>query len=139
MRQAEILRAEGRKQAFVLEAEGRKEAAFREAEARERRAQAEAVATKMVSDAIAAGDLAALNYFIAQNYTQALLEVARAPNQKVFIMPVDMASLAGTLGGIAELAKSALGESAAADAQRLPPRRAASVPPAGTAPAVGQT
>ncbi|HWG06762.1 MAG TPA: SPFH domain-containing protein [Beijerinckiaceae bacterium] len=134
LRQAEILRAEGRKQAFVLEAEGRKEAAFRESEARERRAQAEAVATKMVSDAIATGDLAALNYFVAQNYTQALVEVARAPNQKVFIMPVDMASLAGTLGGIAELAKSVLGEGTAAEAQRLAARRETSVPPAGTNP-----
>ena len=63
-RQAEILRAEGRKQSLVLDAEGRKEAAFRDAEARERQAQAEAAATQMVSDAIAKGDIAALNYFL---------------------------------------------------------------------------
>jgi len=135
LRQAEILRAEGRKQAIVLEAEGRKEAAFRDAEARERLAQAEAMATGVVSEAIAAGDLAALNYFVAEKYVQALTEVAHSPNQKIFIMPLDMASLAGTLGGIAELTKSALGESAQADAQRLPARRAASVPPSGPPPA----
>jgi regulator of protease activity HflC (stomatin/prohibitin superfamily) len=108
-RQAEILRAEGRKQALVLDAEGRREAAFRDAEARERQAQAEAAATGMVSEAIAKGDIAALNYFVAEKYVGALEALARAPNQKVFIMPMDMAGLAGTVGGIAELARSALG------------------------------
>src|SRR5882762_10255526 len=67
-RQSEILRAEGAKQGQILQAEGRKEAAFRDAEARERSAEAEAKATQMVSDAIAKGDVAALNYFIADKY-----------------------------------------------------------------------
>ena len=67
MRQADITRAEGRKAAVMLEAEGRKEAAFRDAEARERSAQAEAAATRMLSEAIAQGDIAALNYSIAEN------------------------------------------------------------------------
>ena len=49
----------------VLQAEGRREAAFRDAEARERSAEAEAKATQVVSEAIAKGDVAALNYFIA--------------------------------------------------------------------------
>ena len=71
-RQAAILQAEGAKQAQVLEAEGRKEAAFRDAEARERSAEAEAKATQMVSDAIAAGDVQAINYFVANNYIKAL-------------------------------------------------------------------
>src|SRR6201986_888613 len=70
-RQSEILRAEGAKQAQILEAEGRREAAFREAEARERSAEAEAKATQMVSEAIAKGDVAALNYFIADKYIKA--------------------------------------------------------------------
>jgi len=109
-RQAEILRAEGRKQALVLDAEGRREAAFRDAEARERQAQAEAAATGMVSEAIAKGDIAALNYFVAEKYVGAVEAFARAPNQKVFVMPMDMAGLAGTIGGIAELARSALSE-----------------------------
>ena len=109
LRQAEILRAEGRKQALVLDAEGRKEATFRDAEARERQAQAEATATGMVSEAIAKGDMAALNYFIAEKYVHAIEAVARSPNQKVFIMPIEMSSLVGTLAGIAEIAKSAGG------------------------------
>ncbi len=106
MRQAEILRAEGRKQALVLDAEGRKEATFRDAEARERQAEAEAKATGVVSEAIAKGDMAALNYFIAEKYVRAIDALARSPNQKTFIMPLDMAALAGTLGGIAEIARS---------------------------------
>jgi regulator of protease activity HflC (stomatin/prohibitin superfamily) len=118
LRQAAVLRAEGAKQAVVLEAEGRKEAAFRDAEARERQAQAEATATNMVSQAIANGDLAALNYFVAEKYVKALQALATAPNQKVFIMPLDLASLAGTLGGIAEIAASALGEGRASDVAR---------------------
>ena len=128
MRAAEILRAEGRKQALVLDAEGRKEATFRDAEARERQAQAEAAATGMVSEAIAKGDLAALNYFIAEKYVRAIEAVARSPNQKVFIMPVEMASLVGTLGGIAEIAKSALSENKPPPG---PARRPGAVPPSG--------
>jgi regulator of protease activity HflC (stomatin/prohibitin superfamily) len=118
MRQADITRAEGKKQAVVLEAEGRKEAAFRDAEARERQAQAEATATALVSKAIAEGDLAALNYFIAEKYVKSLQSFAEASNQKVFVMPMDMASLAGTLGGIAEIASSVLGGAKAADSAR---------------------
>jgi regulator of protease activity HflC (stomatin/prohibitin superfamily) len=133
-RQAQILRAEGTKQATVLEAEGRREAAFRTAEARERQAQAEAMATNVVSDAIANGDLAALNYFVAEKYVQALTAVAQAPNQKVFIMPIEIASLVGTLGGIAEIAKSAIGESAANEAERRPARRSPVVPNTGLRP-----
>ena len=125
-RQADILRAEGRKQAVMLDAEGRREAAFRDAEARERQAQAEATATAMVSEAIAKGDLSALNYFIAEKYVGAIDTLARAPNQKVFVMPMEMAGLAGTIGGIAELTKTALSASAEQAAQRrgsVPPTR----------------
>ena len=121
LRQAEILRAEGRKQSVVLDAEGRKEAAFRDAEARERSAQAEAESTRMVSEAIASGDLAALNYFVAEKYVRALDSFAKAPNQKTFILPMDLAGLAGSIGGIAEIAKSALGEAASDDARRQRP------------------
>jgi regulator of protease activity HflC (stomatin/prohibitin superfamily) len=128
MRQADITRAEGKKQAVMLEAEGRKEAAFRDAEARERSAQAEAAATNMVSQAIASGDLAALNYFIAEKYVKAIQSIAETPNQKVFMMPMDMASLAGTLGGIAQIAASAMGEGGVADALR-PTRPARGIVP----------
>src|SRR5690242_10306651 len=71
-RQSEILKAEGQKQSQILEAEGRREAAFRDAEARERLAQAEAKATEMVSAAIAQGDVAAINYFVADKYMKVL-------------------------------------------------------------------
>jgi len=103
---AAIARAEGQKQSAILEAEGRKEAAFRDAEGRERSAQAEAKATEMVSAAIAAGDVNAINYFVAQKYVEAFAELARSPQQKTVIVPAEMSSLVGTVGGIGELVKS---------------------------------
>ncbi|MES9903507.1 MAG: SPFH domain-containing protein [Sedimenticola sp.] len=113
-RQAEILEAEGKKQAAILEAEGDKEAAFREAEARERLAEAEAKATMMVSQAIAKGDLNAINYFVAQRYTEALKSIASADNQKVIMMPLEASSLIGSIGGIGEMIKS-LGDKGAGE------------------------
>jgi regulator of protease activity HflC (stomatin/prohibitin superfamily) len=108
-RQAAILQAEGEKQATVLEAEGRREAAFRDAEARERAAQAEAEATRMVSDAIASGNVQAINYFVANNYMKALEAIARSPNQKVLMMPLEASSVIGSLAGVAEIAGEAFG------------------------------
>ena len=104
-RQSEILKAEGEKQAAILDAEGQKEAAFREAEARERLAEAEAKATQMVSQAIAQGDVNAINYFVAQKYTEALQTIGSAENQKVILMPMEASSLIGSLAGIGEIAK----------------------------------
>jgi len=126
-RQAEILRAEGRKQAAILQAEGRKEAAFRDAEARERSAEAEAKATGLVSAAIAQGDLAAANFLVAEKYVEAVKAIATAPNQRVVVVPIEAAALAGTLGGIAEITRSVFGEGGAGQGGRsgLPPR----VPP----------
>jgi regulator of protease activity HflC (stomatin/prohibitin superfamily) len=117
-RQAQILAAEGQKQAQVLEAEGRREAAFRDAEARERSAEAEAKATEMVSEAIAAGDVQAINYFVANNYIKALESIARSPNQKLLMLPVEAASVIGALGGIAEIAKDAFGDGGGRPATR---------------------
>lgn len=108
LRQSEILKAEGEKQSAILTAEGEKEAAFREAEARERLAEAEARATTMVSQAIAKGDINAINYFVAQKYTEALQKIASAPNQKTVLMPLEASALIGSISGIAEIAKSAL-------------------------------
>ncbi|MBQ0823982.1 SPFH/Band 7/PHB domain protein [Microvirga terrae] len=113
LRQAEILRAEGQKQSQILAAEGRKEAAFRDAEARERQAEAEAKATGMVSEAITRGDLAAANFIVAEKYIDAIRALASAPNQKVVIVPIEAAGLAGTLGGIAEFTRSVFGEGGA--------------------------
>ncbi len=104
-RQARILNAEGIKQSQILAAEGEKEASFREAEARERLAEAEAKATEMVSQAISDGDVQAINYFVAQKYTEALKDIASADNQKVIMMPLDSASLIGSVAGIAEITK----------------------------------
>ncbi len=109
-RQAAILEAEGLKQAAILEAEGRKESAFRDAEARERLAQAEARATLMLSEAIGKGDVQAINYFVAQKYVEAVAKLAAAPNQKVLLMPLDTSGLIGTLAGVAELTREALGK-----------------------------
>ena len=108
-RQAEILEAEGLKQAAILQAEGRREAAFRDAEARERLAEAEGKATTMVSEAIARGDIQAVNYFVAQKYTEALRHIGSAPNQTLVVMPREAASVIGSVAGIGELAREALG------------------------------
>ena len=108
-RQSQILKAEGEKQAAILDAEGRREAAFRDAEAREREAEAEAKATTMVSEAIAAGDVQALNYFVAQRYIEALKDIASADNTKVVMMPLEASSLIGSIAGIAELARVSFG------------------------------
>lgn len=123
LRQAEILRAEGNKQALILAAEGRKEAAFRDAEARERSAEAEAKATGMISKAIATGDLSAVNYMIAEKYVAALGSLAQSPNQKVLILPTEVAGLAGALAGIGELSKGALAEQQEANATRSAARK----------------
>jgi regulator of protease activity HflC (stomatin/prohibitin superfamily) len=111
-RQAEILKAEGEKQAIVLDAEGRKEAAFRDSEARERLAEAEARATTVVSEAIAAGDLQAINYFVAQKYVEALADFANSPNQKTLLLPMETTGILGSLAGITEIAKAALTDKA---------------------------
>jgi regulator of protease activity HflC (stomatin/prohibitin superfamily) len=107
-KQAAILRAEGAKQAAILQAEGRKEAAFRDAEARERSAAAEAKATQLVSDAISAGNVNALSYFLGQKYVEAFAELASAPNQKFVMLPMETSGLLGTLAGIGELAREAM-------------------------------
>ena len=122
-RQSEILRAEGEKQAAILAAEGKREAAFREAEARERLAEAEAKATQLVSDAIANGNVNAINYFVAQKYIEAFKALAEAPNQKFVMMPMEATGVIGSIAGIAELAKNALGSDAlaATSGTRTPP------------------
>ncbi|MBA2077712.1 MAG: hypothetical protein BGP10_11245 [Rhodanobacter sp. 68-29] len=114
LRQAAILKAEGAKQSVILAAEGEKEAAFRAAEARERTAEAEAKATTMVSDAIAGGNINALNYFVANNYVDALKAMAASPNQKMLLLPIEATGVIGAMAGIAELAKESLGQQQAA-------------------------
>jgi regulator of protease activity HflC (stomatin/prohibitin superfamily) len=111
------------KQSEILAAEGRKEAAFRDAEARERQAEAEAKATQMVSVAISTGDIAAVNYLIAEKYIAALKDLASSPNQKVLLLPTEMLGIAGSLAGIAEIAKAV--------SNAAPQQRRSSVPTSG--------
>ncbi|HIF9128845.1 TPA: SPFH domain-containing protein [Photobacterium damselae] len=106
VRQAQILRAEGQKQSEILKAEGEKQAAILQAEARERAAEAEAKATSMVSEAIAKGDVNAVNYFVAQGYTEALKTIGKSENNKVIMMPLETTGLMGSVAGIAELLSS---------------------------------
>jgi regulator of protease activity HflC (stomatin/prohibitin superfamily) len=108
-RQSAILKAEGEKQAQVLEAEGRRSAAFLDAEGRERLAQAEAKATEVVSEAISRGDVAALNYFVAEKYLKAFGQIAQSPNQKIIMLPIETMGVLGSLAGIGELAKATFG------------------------------
>ncbi|HWF00630.1 MAG TPA: SPFH domain-containing protein [Caulobacteraceae bacterium] len=125
-KQSAVTRAEGAKMSAILQAEGRREAAYRDAEARERSAQAEAAATKAVSDAIEAGSVNALNYFVAQKYVEAFGKLADSPQQRTLIVPADFAGIAGSIAGIAELVGAA---------QREVPRpRPAPAPPAGPGP-----
>lgn len=105
VRQAEILKAEGHKQSEILKAEGDKQAAILQAEARERAAEAEAKATTMVSEAIAKGDMQAVNYFIAQGYTDALKSIGQAENGKIIMLPLEASGLMGSVAGIAEMFK----------------------------------
>lgn len=105
-KQAAVLRAEGLKQAAILQAEGQQLAAIKQAEARERLAEAEAKATQVVSDAIATGNVNAINYFVAQKYVEAFAQFAQSPNQKVIMLPMEATSLLGSLAGIAEIGKA---------------------------------
>ncbi|AOP42471.2 SPFH/Band 7/PHB domain protein [Edwardsiella piscicida] len=106
VRQAAILRAEGEKQSQILKAEGERQSAFLQAEARERAAQAEAQATAMVSEAIAAGNMQAINYFVAQRYTEAPQRIGESNNSKVIMMPLEASSLLSAVGGISELLRA---------------------------------
>ena len=74
------------------------------------RAEAEARATQMVSSAIASGDIQAINYFVAQKYTDALQQIGAANNSKVVLMPLDASSLMGSIAGISELIKEGAGD-----------------------------
>lgn len=105
-KRAQILEAEGIRQSQILKAEGERQSAFLQSEARERQAEAEARATKLVSDAIAEGDVQSVNYFIAQKYTEALQAIGTASNSKLVMMPLDSSSLVSSVAGISELLKN---------------------------------
>ncbi|MFP4272860.1 MAG: SPFH domain-containing protein, partial [Halothiobacillaceae bacterium] len=104
-REAEILQAEGEKQAAILRAEGERQAAFLEAEAREREAKAEAKATQVVSEAIAAGDIQSVQYFLGLKYVEALHTIGSAENSKLVLMPLEASGVTGAVAGITELVR----------------------------------
>jgi len=108
-KRAQILEADAAKESQIRIAQGKLEAAKLEAEARERLAQAEATATRLVSEAVAAGSTQALNYFLGQKYVEALQAFAHSTNQKLLILPTDLAGIAGTLGGVGEIVKEVFG------------------------------
>ena len=127
-RKAAVLKAEGEKQSMILAAEGRLEAAERDGQARERLARAEAEATRVVSDAVAAGSVSALNYFIAQRYTEALSKIGTGTNTKLVMIPLEAVGIAGSLAGMTELIKESFQPGAAPAQPRGRP---------GTVPATG--
>eukprot|EP00752_Nemacystus_decipiens_P018032 g16165.t1 len=112
-REAAIQVAQGEKESAILRAEGQLQASIREAEARERLAEAEAKATESVSTAIAHGDARAINYFVAQKYVDALGKLAESNNNKVMMIPLEAASVIGSIAGISEIAKEVADKSAA--------------------------
>ena len=77
----------------------------------------------MLSVALKEGNLQAANYFIAQKYLEALKAFATSPNQKTLILPIEATATLGSLAGIAELARDAMGgrPSAGGGAERPQP------------------
>lgn len=106
LREAEILKAQGEKEAEILRAQGLREAAFLEAEARERAAEADAKATLVVSQAIAEGDIQAIQFFLGQKYVEALQNIGASENSKLVLMPLEAAGVTGAIAGVGELVKS---------------------------------
>ncbi len=62
--------------------------------------------TKVVSQAIADGNVQAVNYFVAQKYIDALGKLASANNSKVILMPLEASQVIGAVGGIGEIVKA---------------------------------
>ncbi len=106
LREAEILKAQGEREAEILRAQGLREAAFLEAEARERAAEADARATEVVSKAIAAGDIQAVQFFLGQKYVEALQAIGTSDNSKLVLMPLEAAGVTGAIAGVGELLRS---------------------------------
>ena len=85
----------------------------------------------MVSVAIANGNVQAINYFVANNYMKALEAIAKSPNQKILMMPLEASAVIGSLAGVAEIAGEAFGRNGSAGqlAGSRPVARPGSVPP----------
>jgi hypothetical protein len=77
----------------------------------------------VVSAAVASGDIAALNYFIAEKYLKAFATLADSPNQKTLIIPMEATHVLGSLAGIAEIAKATFGGDPRGGDGKTPPAR----------------
>jgi hypothetical protein len=86
----------------------------------------------MVSAAIARGDVAALNYFVAEKYLKAFALLAESPNQKVLMLPIEAVNVLGSLAGIGEIAKATFGPDGRGGSPSPAPRRPTG-PPSGSA------
>lgn len=64
----------------------------------------------MVSKAIGEGNIQAVSYFVAQKYVAALEAIASVRNQKVILMPLEAASVIGSVAGLAEIAREAFSD-----------------------------
>ena len=65
-----------------------------------------------MSQAIGEGNSQAINYFVAQKYTEAMQTIGSAPNQKIVMMPMEATALVGSLAGVGEIAKEVFGDNA---------------------------
>jgi regulator of protease activity HflC (stomatin/prohibitin superfamily) len=123
LKKAQILRAEGSKEAQIQIATGEAEAIKRVAEAEKFRltttATGEAEAVEKVFKAIHAGD--PTDDLIAIKYMEALIAIANGSANKVFL-PYEASSFMGSIGGIVELFKDKIADSAAP--KKAPPKPA---------------
>ena len=109
MRQAEILKAEGKSS---RRSQGRGRTAVRVPAGGGSRTVRRSGSPRHPNglSAIASGDIQAINYFVAQKYTDALQQIGAANNSKVVLMPLDASSLMGSIAGISELIKEGAGD-----------------------------
>ncbi len=64
----------------------------------------------MVSEAIAHGNVQAVNYFVAQKYVDALGKLASSNNSKIVLMPLEASQVIGSVAGIGEIVKATFGD-----------------------------
>ena len=105
LKQSAILKAEGEREAQIREAEGRRQAAFLDAEARERSAEAEAKADDHGAPRRSPRATCRRSTTSWRRSTpRRCATLAASPNAKTIMMPLEAASLIGSVAGIAELA-----------------------------------
>ena len=125
------MKAERDKRAAVLQAEGEKAAAYSRPKGRSRRRSCRPKAARRRRSVMPRpasgwrrprrpprrcsprpsreGNMQAANYFVALKYMEALTAFAASPNQKTLILPIEATAALGSLAGIAELARDAMG------------------------------